>query len=901
MRWRGLVRYAGVSVIRNRQRALFALIAMVLAIAFISGGSLAIDSSLRSAQYGAIQRLEADFYGNQGASNSSFPVANITSALSSVQGVEQVEPRILLGSAQVSGSTNYSIDGSVIGVQPTFYQRLNHPYLVGNFSLVGDRAVISRALATALGVSPGERISLSEMSSRLTLIVEGILSMSPTASSLASRAQAYFVYIGMDPANALRETGFTASTQYLIWINHAAIIDPYDEGATDAKITQVFNDLTDAAVPLGLTISSAIQDVLRALRADLAQERSILLVVSLPLVVLGLYIAAIGNELGLQQRRRELAILKVRGAGPRQSLHLMLLEALFLGALGGTLGLLMGAVSSRFILPAAALPGVPAASYLDFGISPLTVFTAMGFGGLFVLTAGYRSAKRWSKLPPIVNLRIYSPDEFALRYRPTLDIVFICLAVFVYAFAANGRAMVNIAGTLFYLLGPLLLVLIPFGPFLLMVGLTRLLTLWTPRGLDLASRPLGFLRSPLGELVNRNLRRNPRRSSSLCLILALSLAFAVFVMAIYGTQAKYEERQLEANIGSDIMVEGYRGNVSQALASISAVEGVQAVSPTQVFDSNLYSIALDAKSYLSAVRVDDYFFVAGSPSGALQMLESKGNAIISRDYAQRTSLTLGDSVLLTHGGYSLHLRIVGIVKVLPGLGSVPAYSRDPFLSQVGDPTGSDVEPDIYIDYSNLYPSLGVAFPSIGRYPINFLVKSKEGYNPVDLAGHLATTIPSVERIEVYSQELADLRANPIRSIALNFLTAETGFTLMVLTLGTGFIFYAASLERDGEFASMVARGASISQARYVLLGEALSIILLGLAIGIPAGILSAAGFNQLVSFTGVSSELDRPLFIPPVSAMLVGFGCSSPVLAALLVSLRIRYTSLGRVLRMRGG
>src|SRR5206468_9882388 len=70
---------------------------------------------------------------------------------------------------------------------------------------------------------------------------------------------------------------------------------------------------------------------------------------STPVWLLGIYLGAIGVDLGHAERRRELAVLKTRGATPRQLVGLLLVEAALGGAIAAIVGLLAGVGLSRLL------------------------------------------------------------------------------------------------------------------------------------------------------------------------------------------------------------------------------------------------------------------------------------------------------------------------------------------------------------------------------------------------------------------------------------------------------------------------------------------------------------------------------------------------------------------------
>src|SRR2546428_10420812 len=86
-------------------------------------------------------------------------------------------------------------------------------------------------------------------------------------------------------------------------------------------------------------------------------------------------------------------------------------------------------------------------------------------------------------------------------------------------------------------------------------------------------------------------------------------------------------------------------------------------------------------------------------------------------------------------------------------------------------------------------------------------------------------------------ELAN--ASPFVRALSGFIGMEIAFIVLILTAGVGLILYAASLERDVEFAGIIARGSSGWQTAELLVGEAFVIILVGLTIEIGVGLGTA--------------------------------------------------------------
>src|SRR5207237_7238402 len=67
---------------------------------------------------------------------------------------------------------------------------------------------------------------------------------------------------------------------------------------------------------------------------------------------------------------------------------------------------------------------------------------------------------------------------------------------------------------------------------------------------------------------------------------------------------------------------------------------------------------------------------------------------------------------------------------------------------------------------------------------------------------------NVAYVTVADEQIEALTSNPFARALYQFISMELVFIGIILTVGIGLILYAASLERDVEFAAIIARGSS---------------------------------------------------------------------------------------------
>ena len=167
-----------------------------------------------------------------------------------------------------------------------------------------------------------------------------------------------------------------------------------------------------------------------------------------------------------------------------------------------------------------------------------------------------------------------------------------------------------------------------------------------------------------------------------------------------------------------------------------------------------------------------------------------------------------------------------------------------------------------------------------------------------------TSDRNVAYVTVADEQIEALTSNPFARALYQFISMELLFIGIILTVGIGLILYAASLERDVEFAAIIARGSSGWQTAKLLVGEAFVIMLVGLAIGASVGIGTAFFATQFIAAgpPGSLAPLVPYFFVFPLEALLlVLLGPAAMLLSAVLVSLRTARMNVAQVLKLRGG
>lgn len=926
-----LLPYALSNLVRNRRRTLTSILGVFLAITFISGTIIAVDSSSRSLLDAYLAGVPGDFSLSMMDPWGSLNWSSLEASVDAVPGVAETALYRPVPAYQVSNAASPNRGPSwgqawAIDPQhpPHFLEGID---VNGTLALSNGTAAVTQDLANADGLTEGSVVRLS--APRYTdgnwtgnytcnLTVVGVL------AAPANTTYARSVFVGLGYAKwveaQLNQTSAAYSWSGEIWLDRSRFILPYDAAATQRNLLRLERSLGDAAGAYGAFVQD--NDIARVgtYSASLGSERLLFLLLSIPVALLGLYLGAVGVELGHADRRRELAVLRSRGARPRQVLALLMFEALLGGLAATVLGLLAGVLVSRALL--AVVNPVGAAyvpDYLDLLVSWQTPFLVAGLSVAFMAAVSYGSARRTAHLSIVETLRYYAPGETRIYYTPAADIVLTVYSVLAYAFVALYTP--STADLWSFLLTLFFYASLPLTPLLLVFGATRLATRSTGKVYELTAKACRPFSPDLEYLISRDVSRNPRRASNVAVIIALGLAFGIFALSLFGSLEAYQDRIIRTYTGSDAKVvppDPTAGGFGASLAALPGISAVTAVEygPGESTWGYAPLVGIDPGSYFAVVRPEAFYLMGMGAAQAESALASNGTVLVTQAYADALALQVGDRLPFTadyvnrtgvrRTAYT-NATVGGIVEVLPGTNPATWYP----LSGTYGPGGSGSA----ILTANVAPPLiygsPETFSALWQPPDAAISSSATGYlASLAFGADWRTVKQEIEGLgaspPIMYQELVDTMArSPVQTSVDGYVEMETGFIVLILTTGLGLIVYVSSREREVEFAGIIARGASRRQAAGLVLGEAFSIMLIGLVAGTVVGVASGLLYDPFlfVSFnTGLFSSAIPFLFEFPLTAFLLLAGTvGAMLLAALVASWGISRMDVARVLKLRGG
>jgi putative ABC transport system permease protein len=632
-----------------------------------------------------------------------------------------------------------------------------------------------------------------------------------------------------------------------------------------ARATQTTNRL-ERTLPGQVQFVDNLSDELNTAAGDALYAQTLYIMLAVPgaLIALGLaYLAALGT---VERDRRDLSLLRARGATRRDLFTLAGVESLIVGTVAGLLGagLALGAVE--------ALVAGGAQLNAGRGLLVVGVCVLLAIAGASAARIGASfSALRGSVAE---GRRPAQRERKPLWQRFYVDIVCLAVSGLIYWLTAKTgfSAVVNPDSNPTLSLS----VYMFFAPALLWLGTTLLLVRARGGALAWAARRAagaradtlrGFLLASLsrrGAAINRGL-----------IVVGLLLAFGVNVgifSATYNQQAKVDA---QLTLGADVTA---ASAPQQGLATkVAAVPGVRAT--TGVDHSYAYvgpdlqdTYGIDATTFTKATTLRDSYFLGSTAKQALDRLRSTPDGILVgketiTDYSLKTGDLLRLRVLDHQNGHFkvVPFHVVGVVQEFP---SAPKDSfmitNERYLGAVSHSGGPNV------------------------------VFAKTSGDPAAVAPRVAAATHA--EVHNINEQTAKTTSSITTVDLVGISRIEEAFAIVLAAAAMGLFVALGIAERRQEFATMAALGTPLRHIGAFVWSEA--VLVLG------AGLLLASVLGWLLSQMLVA--MLQHVFDPPPDALAIPWGFlaglgGAAVLATLaatwLASRGLRRLPLGAILR----
>jgi putative ABC transport system permease protein len=894
-----LARLALAGLVRGPARTAIRVLSLAAAVALLGAMILFVGHSLRTMTSSATRSVPLDWQGPVG----SYPAAlRIAGGVSRQPGVIEAAPVAtapFVGTEHRSpAGTIRSGAGSILAVPPHYLDHINtFRFLRG--SLQPEQVVFDQQLAATLQVQPGDTITLQPRSgvkpqrfrvSGVAVVTASDVLFQPLDPALGPTPAQPPANVAIMPLDTFAHTiaptlgaiataspassavpGAQTGVQWQI----QAQVDSQALGGSPAgalkRAGQIRNSV-ERSLPGQVQFVDNLSDKLSIAAGDALYAETLYIMLAVPgaLVALALaYLAALGT---VERDRRDLALLRARGASRRDVLVLAAIESLGIGLLAGAVG--MGAA-----LLAIHYAGSGGSIGLGRALVTFGVCTALAFAGAAVARVGASMATFRGTVSE--GRRSVRREAKPLWQKLYIDLICLGVSGLVYWLTARTgfSAVVNpdsnptLSLSVYMFLAPALLWL---GAALLLVRLRGRAVAW------LAGRAAGQrATSWRGFLLASASRRGAAINRGL-LVIGLLLAFGVNLGVFTATYDQQSRVDAQLTLGADVVVTAPPGvtakrGLPQKIASFQGVSGTTALDHSYAYvGPDLQDIfGVDPATVTNGTTLRDSYFRGGSAGQILARLRSTPDGVVvSSETISDYSLALGDLLKLrvldraTGRFHVVPFRVVGVVQEFP---SAP---RDSFM------------------VTNLTYLQGVTH-DLG--PNVIFVKA--GGDPAGLANRIAAATRADGTLVKNIRDQTASTVSSITAVDLGGISRiEEAFALLLAAVAMGLFVTVGLSERRQELATMAALGASLRQVAAFLWSEAALVLGAALALASLLGWLLA---QMLVAML-------QHVFDPPPDHLaapwtflggLAGAAIAGTLAAAALAALGIRRLRLGAILR----
>lgn len=800
-------------LLAHKLRLALTALAVVLGVAFMAG-SLVLTDTIRSvfddlfaevnAGVDAVVRKQETFEGQFGQSQRGRVTQEDLDLVESVPSVAAAEGQIA-GPAALADADGELIGDPAQGAPTLAFNWSTVPEL-NQFTLVegtppeGDQVVLDKGTADTNDFAVGDTVRVLTQAGSTEFEVSGIATFGESNSLAGANIVLFETSVAQETVGKPDK------------FEQIAVV-----AADGVSQQQLVDDLSE--VLPGGTEAITGDAITEENQSDVADQlgffTTFLLIFAGIALFVGSFIIYNTFSIIVVQRSREMALLRAIGAGRRQVLGSVMVEALVVGLLASAVGIVAG-IALAFGLKA-ALAGL-GLDLPDAGtvVKSNTIVTSMIVGTVITVAAAFFPARKASKVPPIAALRDVAQDTSGSS--KGRRIAGLALAVLGIGLAAKGLADED-ATTLGYGLLGIFLSVATLGPVI--AGPISRFLAW----------PIPRVKGITGVLARENAIRNPKRTASTAAALMIAVTLIGFI-TIFADSAKASvDKSIDENFNGDFVIDSQtfgQGGLPVTMADelnelpeVSAAAGVR-LSQAQIAFGAEFIGGVDPAVIFDVVDVGE---IQGDPDA----LEREDAVALSIDQAEEFDLALGDT---------LSVRFPANDAVTE-FAIVALYER-PDAINVNFP----------LDYLFGLPAYEANVED--QYDTQVIVDLAEGVDLED--GRAAVESVTDEYPLAKVQDQNELKASQAAQINqfLALIYVLLGLAVIIAFIGIVNTLGLSIYERTRELGLMRAVGMSRKQVRTSIRWEAVIIALLGTALGLVLGIvfsftlvtvLESQGFN----------------------------------------------------------
>jgi putative ABC transport system permease protein len=841
------------NLLARKLRLLLSGLAVVLGVMAVSGALVLTDNLGRSfdALFQTVnQNLDVQVSGTQnvqGAEQDGEPVtrpipATLVGTVAAVPGVRSAIGAVIVDGARVVGP-----DGKVIGSTgpPRFgvgwrgevgFTQLR----TGRGPRAPDEIAIDAGLAKQGHFQLGDQVGVLTLQPKRTFTLVGIFGYTGGRDSLGGETR----------------VAFTEPVAQQLMLGRQGVYSVINVETQQGTHAGELRDAIQARLGGGYLVRTRQQvadDQASDVEGFLGFIRAFLLGFAAVALFVGVFLILNTFSILVAQRTRELALLRALGAGRGQVLRSVLVEAVVVGLLAATLGLVAGlgiGVGLRAVMEAQSGVRFPDA---ELTLPAAAIVASYLVGVLVTVVAALLPALRASRVAPMAAMRDAATSDRPLTALTIMGTVPALLGV------------VAVAVALFGDLGDATLPALVGGVLLAFVGVAMLTPAIARPAVALLGRALAW--TTPGELGRRNSARNPRRTAITAAALMVGVALVTGVSVLASSLQASLEGVVRQSLAAELIISGDQTGRSAAtydpavIDQVNQLPGVAQAAAVHTDVAQLGDETTEVAAGDLAAMAD--MFRLRATAGELRRLHP-GELVIDDEYAAEHDLAVGRTLqVATQRSGSQPYTVVGVFqrsRLVPG----------PVLLPLEDARTGFRSPQANFGYLRLRQ--GADIDAIRRQ-----VEALLADNP-----------------EVGVRSQADFLAQLASQVdtAVVMLYVLLGLSILIAVLGIINTLALSILERTRELGLLRAIGMFRSQVTQMVAVESVVIALFGALLGVLVG--SALGAAVV---RAVPDELIAILSLPWAStALVLGLAVLVGLAAAVLPAVRAARTDLLRAI-----
>jgi putative ABC transport system permease protein len=617
------------------------------------------------------------------------------------------------------------------------------------------------------------------------------------------------------------------------------------------------NDPAHRATLLGTQVADAIGPGFRveavkaqALRNAVDSARGTALIANMFAIVFpaitGILVAGTLN-LSVEEKARDLAVMRLIGARRRDVGRVLLLEAGILLAIGVPLGLALGLVLPGVIVHNFFSASQPVAVSLGTVVTQLAI--SLGVTGFFLV---FPLRRALATTPAQAVYQVRSQGEYKFIERKGVDIRLILggavlFAAILYATFAVPYILVFAQDDFFQFF---------LASTLVLIASLAVALLWVaPPVEEAAVRLMKPFTPKYNTLTVASIRRNIRRNASTNLIFALIVGIMLFFTSFFSGIISSVDVNAQYSVGSDVRLTAFDGFTPAFVEAVASSANVSEVAllptPTGAFAQNLVSTRGSSVTLMGLDTNLTHVLFKGerdAVEGDLSVLGTLDNRslAISAIAAQNMEVHRGDIIALEKGSHRDFFTVALILRSLPG-----------FLGEFQDQQTFGASPGVFVGMGR-YLEFAERNASTVRYA-DIFVKAKPGADTPqmardfqDLYGVFVDFFPlSKDDVVAQARQFVEF-ITWVSEVILIFLILVAVFSLTVN-------LYASVQERSYEIGVVRSLGLRRSGVLGAVLLEGLSISFVSAGIGVVVGVLISF---FVIFFFNIFSPIDIGYQLP---------------------------------------